>query len=81
METRTGRLFDLGVDGLGFIAEDPGGLTWAFRYGSEGSRLADNREEFHRLEGEIVDFGVQGGSVASVVLTAPREAQARGAAV
>jgi hypothetical protein len=57
METHSGRLFDLGPDGLGFIAE--GARIWAFDYSKCGAALAPNVEAFRELEGEFVQFSVQ----------------------
>ena len=62
METRRGGLFDLGGDGLGFIADAEGNRIWAFRYKAEGRSLADNVEAFLNLEGEQVQFVVNDGN-------------------
>ena len=64
METHVGRLFDLGPDGLGYIAE--GTRIWAFRYPKCGGALAPDMKAFRRLEGQEVEFSVNAGSIQSI---------------
>ena len=66
METYTGQLFDLGPDGLGFIAEAASDRIWAFHYPDSGGELASDVASFLRLEGEMVQFSVDGHRVATI---------------
>ena len=55
---RTGQLFDLGRDGLGFIAEVESDRVWAFEYPRSGAGIASDIDEFIQLEGHSVRFEV-----------------------
>lgn len=67
METNTGQLFDLGPDGLGFIAEAGSDRIWAFHYPESGREVAADMASFVRLEGETVRFSIEGNRVGSIV--------------
>lgn len=66
VETRFGRLFDLGPDGLGFIADHKDNRIWAFQYPEEGVGLAASVDAFLELEGKQVQFFVEEGRIRSV---------------
>ena len=58
METKTGQLYDLGSDGLGFIVENSEDRKWAFHFPDTGSELAPDLAGFVQLEGEAVHFTI-----------------------
>ena len=66
MPTHTGQLYDLGPDGLGFIAEAGSDRVWAFHYPSSGCDLAPDVPAFVLLEGEMVRFTIEGARVGSI---------------
>lgn len=77
METRSGRLFDLGPDGLGFIAESSSDRIWAFLYPLVGGSLASSIRAFRKLEGRDVEFTIADGRVATLAAAVvPRKAAA-----
>lgn len=58
METKTGQLYDLGSDGLGFIVESSEDRKWGFHFPDTGSQLAPDLAGFVLLEGETVRFTI-----------------------
>ena len=58
METKTGQLYDLDADGLGFIVESSEDRKWAFHFPDTGSELAADLAGFVMLEGEAVRFTI-----------------------
>ena len=60
METKTGQLYDLGPDGLGFILESPESSQrkWAFCFPASCPELAPDLATFVQLEGEAVRFTI-----------------------
>ena len=56
MQSRSGTLFDLGLDGLGFIRDAEDGRAWAFRCERVG--LTTSPQELPKLEGFPVSFDV-----------------------
>ena len=67
LDTRVGHLFDLGPDGLGFIAEHEGQL-WAFQQKHLDQGVADNAAAFAALDGRKVRFSIANGQVRQVAL-------------
>ncbi len=69
MEKRTGRLYDLGPDGLGFILDSDGKRKWAFSYYAFKLQLAPNMEAFLELEGRLAEFMIEGVRLLSISLS------------
>ena len=66
LENRTGQLFDLASDGLGFIADSADDRIWAFNYEKFGAALAPDLKTFLSLEGKDVDFAVSEAKIQSI---------------
>ena len=75
---RTGTLFDLAPDGLGFIVDEADQQVWAFLL----RNLSDPPEElvwdFVSWEGRSVEFDVAGGKVRSLAVPAQQKMAAGG---
>ncbi len=80
MKYRSGHLFDLAPDGLGFIVDAQDNRIWAFIYPLCGVVIAADAKAFSMLEGKAVRFMVENGKVVSVELDAEQQlcAQAAG---
>ena len=76
LETRTGQLFDLGPDGLGFIADAADSRIWAFRYPQWGADLAPNLKALLKLDGTPVKFTVEAGRIRSIERNMARSSHA-----
>lgn len=66
VENRTGQLFDLASDGLGFIADSADDRIWAFNYDKFGAALAPDLKTFLSMEGKDVDFAVSEAKIQSI---------------
>ncbi len=79
MKYRSGHLFDLAPDGLGFIEDAKDNRIWAFIYPQCGVALAADANAFSMLEGKAVRFMIENGKVVSIELAAVQQLKSQAA--